>query len=361
MKKLLLRVMSTAVLLSVCPAINAQNSVSAKILDRLDKIQSELSDIHKFIFSEDFSSTGIRVIAASDRIMDYSESAPDKAMYEKELNHYLSQLGVGYISLPDAGEYESEDVDLMGIFSVNCLYPAIAIGDYANATTSDITPFKPTKEAEMQSDNINLFDLLAAFETIVPSVEGEKYEWFYAKEGFNHRFTVEDKGSGYTISLSGINRLKEYSAEPGNGTSVTQANTGMSAAEKLQQQTAQNRSLPDTYTIWIKTSQKWYVAIRKEQSAVFLSLDIKANGDMNFQVGTGWYIKQQGGDFIRYPYLNGKWDTAQSKKLSATEAGQAIGQGEQEYILIPGENMNKERVKLFEKAAYFDDLDIKLP
>lgn len=194
----------------ICPTAGAQKKVSASVLERLDKIQSELSPVYRFMFNEHFPSTGIRITAAGEMRVDYSASASDRSMYEVELNHYLSQLGVGHISLPDAGEYESEDVELMGVFSVNCLHPAVSIGEYAQALTAAAAPFKPSSEVEMQTDNVNLFDFAAMLGSLVTEVEGEKFEWLYVKGGFNFRLTLQDKGSGFTVSLNGINRLEEY-------------------------------------------------------------------------------------------------------------------------------------------------------
>ncbi len=82
----------------------------------------------------------------------------------------------------------------------------------------------------------------------VQDVEGEKYEWILAKNGFNHRFTLEDKGNGFTITLLGINQLDEYSSGPAapQGTGVVAAEvSNLSAAEKLQQ--TAGTSLPDGY------------------------------------------------------------------------------------------------------------------
>lgn len=353
MKKKTLVLICTAMplLFGFCPVANGQDKVAVSILEKLDKIQSKLSAVHKFIFYEDFPSTGIRVTSASELIIDYSESASDKSLFEKELNHYLSQLGVGYISLPNAGEYVSDDVDMLGVFSVNCLHPATSITDYTHETTPVIVPFKPASLEGMQKENLTLFDFVAVAGSVVTKVDGEKYEWVYAKDGFNYRFTVEDKGNGYSVSLVGINRLKEYVADSG---SVAKAKVEVTSDKT-------EISLVQTYTIWIKTSEKWYIAIRKEQTAVFLRLNIKPDGDINFYSGNGWYVKPQGNGFVRYPYLNGKWNTSQTKKLSAAEVEQALEQAQQEYIFTPGNNMSKDRVKLFERTAYFNDLDIKLP
>ena len=337
----------------------AQNSA---VLEKMDKILSQLSDSHKYIFFEDFNSTGIGSIAASELKMDYSSSAADKAMYEKELNHYLSQLGTSYISLPQAGEYVSEDVDLMGMFVVNCRFPEIGIKEYAGSISTPLRPFQEGKTTGMSTEKLNLFDFAAALQEIakVQDVEGEKYEWILAKNGFNHRFTLEDKGNGFTITLLGINQLDEYSSGPAapQGTGVVAAEvSNLSAAEKLQQ--TAGTSLPDSYTIWIKTSTNWYIAVKEEKQGVFLKLALKANGDMNYMQGSGFYVKPQGGGYAKYTYTNGKWGAGAS--VNASEIGGVLQGGENDYIIVPGENMSKDRVKLFEKNAYFDDLDISLP
>lgn len=334
---------------------------SAEVLEKMDKILSQLSDAHKFIFFEDFNSTGIGSIAASDLKMDYSSSASDKAMYEKELNHYLSQLGTGYISLPQAGEYVSEDVDLMGMFVVNCRFPAVDIESYASSISNPLRPFQEGKTTGVSTEKLNVFDFAAALSEAVQiqEVKGEKFEWILARNGFNHRFVLEDKGNGFTITLLGINQLNEYSAAPAapQGGGVAAESTNLSAAEKLQQTAA--TSLPDRYTIWIKTSTNWYIAIKDGKQGVFLKLALKGNGDMNFMQGSGFYVKPQGNGFAKYGYTNGKWGAAVN--VSSSEVGSLLSGGEKDYIIVPGENMSKDRVKLFEKNAYFDDLDISLP
>lgn len=117
--------------------------------------------------------------------------------------------------------------------------------------------------------------------------------------------------------------------------------------------------IPATYTIWIRTEDAWYVSVRKEQTAVFLKLAHDADGEMDFARGSGWCIRPSGKAFAKYPYKNGKWGIPESVSADAVEA--AIGQWQQDYVLAPAGDMGSDKVKLFEKAAYFDDLDVKLP
>ena len=355
------RILMITVICSVA-AVTAAAQNNA-VLEKMDKIMQQLSPSHRYIFFEDFNSTGVGSIPASELKMDYSSSAADKAMYEKELNHYLSQLGVGYIQLPQAGEYASEDVDLMGIFSVNCLFPEMEIESYAASLSNKLSPFQEGKTTGMSTEKLNIFDFTAALSEVaqVQEIEGEKYEWIYAYKGFNHRFTLEDKGSGFTISLLGINQLDEYSAGPGGTVTATGnvADAGnLSAAEKLQE-AAGKTDLPETYTIWIKTSTHWYISVRKGNEAVFLKVATKGSNDMDYMQGSGWYVKPQGNGFAKYTYTNGKWSGASS--IAAAQVEKDIDAAQQQYIIVPGENMSKERVKLFEKSAWFDDLDIELP
>ena len=80
---------------------------------------------------------------------------------------------------------------------------------------------------------------------------------------------------------------------------------------------------------------------------------------MDFNRGSGWCIQPTGNGFAKYPYTNGAWGAAQPVSADAVQA--AIDGWQQEFILTPAGNMGSDRVKLFEKAAYFDDLDIALP
>lgn len=135
----------------------------------------------------------------------------------------------------------------------------------------------------------------------------------------------------------------------GVGSGITQPQG--TAADKLKA----SAELPSTYTVWIQTADAWYVGVRKEHTAIFLKLSPDADGEMDFFRGSGWGIRPSGGGFVKYPYKNGKWGTA-------TEAGaEEIGPWQQEYILMPAGDMGSDKVKLFEKAAYFDDLDVELP
>ena len=143
----------------------------------------------------------------------------------------------------------------------------------------------------------------------------------------------------------------EAPAQEPLGSGVTQPQG--TASDNLQ---AAADDLPDTYTIWIQTPQNWFVSVRKGDTAVFLKLAADG-GDMDFGHGSGWCIQPKGSGFIKYPYKNGSWGAAQK----ADEARQEIGLWQQEYILTPAGDMGGDRVRLFEKAAYFDDLDITLP
>lgn len=117
--------------------------------------------------------------------------------------------------------------------------------------------------------------------------------------------------------------------------------------------------LPATYTIWIQTADAWYVSVRKEQTAIFLKLQNDADGEMDFGHGSGWCIQPAGKAFAKYPYKNGKWGTPEGVSADALEG--TIGAWQQTYILTPAGDMGSDKVKLFEKAAYFDDLDVQLP
>lgn len=117
--------------------------------------------------------------------------------------------------------------------------------------------------------------------------------------------------------------------------------------------------LPATYTIWIRTEDAWYVSVRKEQTAVFLKLAHDADGEMDFARGSGWCIRSSGKALAKYPYKNGKWGASENVSADAVDA--AIGQWQQDYVLAPAGDMGSDKVKLFEKAAYFDDLDVQLP
>lgn len=326
----------------------AQQSIPEELLQQLEKLQSELSPAHQMMLFEDFGSTGIFGTPASALTMDYSETAAEKRGLEEELNHYLRQLGAGPVSLPQCVEYDQADLQLLGMWQVHCIKPAQSMAEFAAATNRTIAPFKRASASEMAKDLNNLYDLMAVMETIAPRYEGEKFEWMYVKNDFNFRFFVEDNGRGYRISLVGIDRLKPFEDVP--------AATHVSAAETLQ---AESSNLPSTYTIWIQTKTEWFVSVRKEGTAVFLRLATASDGDMDFHKGTGWCLKPKGSDYAKYPYTNGKWGTPQT--VPGARFASEIGQLQQTFILAPGENMSKERVKLFEKAAYFDDLDVSLP
>ena len=326
----------------------AQQSIPEELLQQLEKLQSELSPAHQMMLFEDFGSTGIFGTPASALTMDYSETAAEKRGLEEELNHYLRQLGAGPVSLPQCVEYDQADLQLLGMWQVHCIKPAQSMAEFAAATNRTIAPFKRASASEMAKDLNNLYDLMAVMETIAPRYEGEKFEWMYVKNDFNFRFFVEDNGRGYRISLVGIDRLKPFEDAP--------AATHVSAAETLQ---AESSNLPSTYTIWIQTKTEWFVSVRKEGTAVFLRLASDKDGDMDFFKGTGFCLKPQGSAYAKYPYNNGKWGAAQT--VSAAAFASEIDRLPQTFILTPGENMSKERVKLFEKAAYFDDLDVSLP
>ena len=149
-------------------------------------------------------------------------------------------------------------------------------------------------------------------------------------------------GSGYI----------ETPTDSGVGSGLTQPQG--TAAENL----AASLDLPDNYTVWIQSAGEWYVSVRKDRTAVFLKLK-DAGGDMDFNRGSGWCIQPTGSGFAKYPYTDGKWGAAQPVSADAVQA--AIDGWQQEFILTPAGNMGSDRVKLFEKAAYFDDLDIALP
>lgn len=327
----------------------AQQTIPEELLQKLEKLQSELSPAHQYMLFEDFASTGIFGISASALTMDYSETAAEKKGLEDELNYYLAQLGAGPVTLPQCVEYEEEDLQLLGMWQVHCIKPAQSMADFAAATNRTISPFRKASASEMAKDLNNLYDLLALMETIAPRYEGEKFEWMYVKDDFNYRFFVEDNGRGYRISLLGIDRLRSYED---HGAAPVQA----TAAQTLQ---AESANLPATYTIWIQTPKEWFISVRKEGTAVFLRLASDKDGDMDFNKGSGWCLKPKGSAYAKYPYTNGKWDAAQN--LPADRFDSEIGQLQNTFILTPGENMSKDRVKLFEKAAYFDDLDVSLP
>ena len=145
----------------------------------------------------------------------------------------------------------------------------------------------------------------------------------------------------------------EAPADTPAGSGVTQPQG--TAAENLQA----SSELPATYTVWIQTAGVWYVGVRKEHTAIFLELQSDADGEMDFARGSGWCIQPVGGSFAQYPYRDGKWGAAQSLAADAVEA--RIDSWQQEFVLTPAGDMGGDRVKLFEKAAYFDDLDVQLP
>ncbi len=349
-----LKILFAAMILLCAAGLTAGAQSRDAILERLDKILSELSDSHKYIFYEYFPDTGVREVQPGEIKADYSLSASDKDMYEKELNHYLSQLGVGHVSLPDALEFKSEDVELMGKFGVEMVYPKITMAQYCQDLERGISPFKPSDKAEISTESINLLDIFEVVTAATPKVEGERYAWQYARNGVNHWLTLEDTGGGYILSLTGINSLEEYNSGPAarpqssGGGSVVHAGSGVEGI-----------SLGDTYTIWVKTATHWYVNVRKGRETVYLKLALKSNGDMNYSDGTGWYAKPSGGGFAKYSYSNGKWGAASTVSWDALDG--EIRKAEQEYILVPSGNMAKDKVKLNQKSAYFDDLDISLP
>lgn len=347
MKKLLTLLL---LLLALAGSTRAQQkTIPEELLKKLEKLQGELSPAHQYMLFEDFASTGIFGTNPSAVTFDYSETAAEKKSLEEELNYYLAQLGAGPVSLPPSVEYDQPDLQLLGIWQVHCIKPGQTMKDYAAATGRSIAPFKKASVSDMAKDLNNLYDLMAVMETIAPRYEGEKYEWMYVKDDFNYRFFVEDNGRGYRISLLGIDRLK---APDGSTATAPQA----SAAENLQ---ATKGDLPTTYTIWIQVQKEWFVSVRQGGTAVFLQLASDKDGDMDFNKGTGWCIKPNGNAYAKYPYNNGKWGAAQS--ISAAGFAAEINKLQQTYILTPGNNMSKDRVKLFEKAAYFDDLDVSLP
>ena len=327
----------------------AQQSIPEELLQQLEKLQSELSPAHQMMLFEDFGSTGIVGTSASALTMDYSETAAEKRGLEEELNHYLRQLGAGPVSLPQCVEYDQADLQLLGMWQVHCIKPAWSMAEFAATTNRTIAPFKRASASEMAKDLNNLYDLMAVMETVAPRYEGEKFEWMYVKDDFNYRFFVEDNGRGYRISLLGIDRLRSYEDRSASTVQTT-------AAQTLQ---AESSNLPTTYTIWIQTQKEWFISVRKEGTAVFLRLAAAPDGDMDFGKGSGWCIKPKGSAYAKYPYTNGKWGAAQN--LPADRFTSEIGQLQDSFILTPGENMSKDRVKLFEKAAYFDDLDVSLP
>lgn len=145
----------------------------------------------------------------------------------------------------------------------------------------------------------------------------------------------------------------EAPADDGLASGMTQPQG--TAAENLQA----SSELPATYTVWIQTAGVWYVGVRKEHTAIFLELQSDADGEMDFARGSGWCIQPVGGSFAQYPYRDGKWGAAQSLAADAVEA--RIDSWQQEFVLTPAGDMGGDRVKLFEKAAYFDDLDVQLP
>lgn len=150
-------------------------------------------------------------------------------------------------------------------------------------------------------------------------------------------------GSGYI----------ETPTDSGVGSGMTQPQG--TAADNLKA----SSELPTAYTIWIQAGGFWYVSVRKEQTAIFLKLQSDADGEMDFARGSGWCIQPVGGGFAQYPYRDGKWGAAQSLAADAVET--RIDSWQQEFVLTPAGDMGSDRVKLFEKAAYFDDLDIALP
>lgn len=326
-----------------------QKTISEDVLKKLEQLQGELSPAHQWMLFEDFAATGIYGISSSALTYDYAETAAEKRYLEEELNHYLAQLGAGPVSLPQCVEYEQEDLQLLGMWQVHCIKPDLSMTAFANATSGSIAPFKKASAKDMAKDIQNLYDMMALLETIAPRYEGEKYEWLYVKDDFNYRFFVEDNGRGYRISLLGIDRLKPYE-DSGTGAPQT------SAAENLQ---AAAGALPTVYTIWIQSGKDWFVSVRNEGTAVFLKLASDKDGDMDFSKGSGWCLKPQGGAYAKYPYTNGKWGAAQS--VPAARFSGEVDALQNSYILTPGENMSKDRVKLYEKAAYFDDLDVSLP
>lgn len=186
----------------------------------------------------------------------------------------------------------------------------------------------------------------AAQEKTIPRELLEKLEKARTSLSAAHQWMLfEDFASSGVYAAGYI----EAPAQEPLGSGITQPQGTASA--NLQ---AAADDLPQTYTIWIQTPQNWYVSVRKVDTAVFLKL-ADDGGDMDFGHGSGWCIQPKGTGFVKYPYKNGNWGAAQ--KADASE----IGQWQQEYILAPAGNMGSDRVRLFEKAAYFDDLDITLP
>ena len=186
----------------------------------------------------------------------------------------------------------------------------------------------------------------AAQEKTIPRELLEKLEKARTSLSAAHQWMLfEDFASSGVYAAGYI----EAPAQEPLGSGITQPQGTASA--NLQ---AAADDLPQTYTIWIQTPQNWYVSVRKVDTAVFLKL-ADDGGDMDFGHGSGWCIQPKGTGFVKYPYKNGSWGAAQ--KADAAE----IGQWQQEYILAPAGNMGSDRVRLFEKAAYFDDLDITLP
>ena len=165
-----------------------------------------------------------------------------------------------------------------------------------------------------------------------------------------HQFMLTEDFSATGIWARGY---IEAPSDANVGSGITQPQG--TAAENLKA----SAELPAIYTIWIQTADAWYVSVRKERTAIFLKLQNDADGEMDFARGSGWCVQPTGKAFAKYPYKNGKWGASEDVSADAVEG--TIGLWQQEYVLMPAGDMGSDKVKLFEKAAYFDDLDVQLP
>lgn len=373
MKKLLLSLF----LISLCVVGYAQIDLTTgkspeeiarlrAILKRMDELRSQMSPAHQMILFEDFSNTGVRFNDISVLAkQDYQKSNADKIAIEKELNFYLSQLGVSYIELSNAVRYEIDDSELMGTLEIDIQYPEKQLVPYYNYLVGALSPFESTEGKpsglfdEIATATASMYGLFGAGEEQIKEIkdslnnsfmeiqnrEYKTYRFELAKNDHNYRVELSESPIGYSLNLSGLSSLQEYTH-----TQNINSNPNLQAAVETG-----STSLPNKYTIWVKDSSHWYVCVRDGQTAVFLKLALKSNGDMDYKNGTG--ICFQSGK--KYPYTNGSWGKAIA--LSSSELNSEIDKAQNDYIISPSGNMSSDKVKLNQSSAYFDDLDIYLP
>lgn len=336
------------------------------IFKRMDELRSQMSPAHKGILFEDFSKTGVRFQDIEVvRQQDYQKSSDDKSAIEKEINHYLSQLGVSWVSLSRATGYEVGGAELLGALEINVLYPEKKFEDYYAYLLGALSPFESTegKPSGLMEDiaaAVSSMYVITGSKTAMQEVkdsvtnslmeiqnrEHKTYRFAYSKGGYNYRVELVEAPTGYSLNLSGLSSLEEYIASSVTSTSNSNLKEAVPSG---------STALPEKYTIWVKDSAYWYVCVRDGQTAVFLKLALKSNGDMDYNNGTGLCFKSG----QKYPYTNGSW--GKPSALSSAQLSSEISNAQRDYILSPSGNMSGDKVKLNQSSAYFDDLDIYLP